>query len=184
MPYIPTGKELIDPFRLLEDAGIRAGMAVADFGCGTLGHYVFPAARLVGPEGRVEAVDILKSVLNGIENRMKLDGATNVEAIWGDLERPGGVKLPNDSIDMGLLINNLFLSKQKAAMVRECVRMVKPGGIFVLVDWKPTGISFGPPPGSRVAPEDAKKLALDAGLAFVKDLSPGKYHYGFLFKKP
>ncbi len=183
MPYIPTGKELIDPFKLLEDAGIRPGMKVADFGCGTLGHYVFPAAKLVGTAGKVYAIDILKSVLGGIESRMKLEGAHNVEMVWGDLERMGGIGLPDGLLDMGLLINNLFLSKQKDVMVKECVRMVKSGGAFVVVDWKPAG-GFGPDPAARVSPDDAKKLALDAGLQYQKDLSPGPYHYGFLFTKP
>jgi ubiquinone/menaquinone biosynthesis C-methylase UbiE len=184
MPYIPTGKELIDPFKLLEDAGIRSGMAVADFGCGTLGHYVFPAARLVGPEGKVYAVDILKSVLGGIESRMKMEGATNVELVWGDLERVGGIRLPDGSLDMGLLINNLFLSKQKEMMVKECARMVKPGGLMIIADWKPSGASFGPDPATRVQPDEAKRLAEAAGLQYVKDLDPGQYHYGFLYKKP
>lgn len=184
MVYIPTGNELIDPFKLLETAGIRVGMKVADFGCGTLGHYVFPAARMVGNEGKVYAVDILKSVLGGIASRIKLEGAANVETIWGDLERIGGISLPDSSLDMGLLINNLFLSKQKGEMVKECVRMVKPGGIFVIVDWKPSAAGIGPDPATRVGADEAKKLGLDAGLRLEKEFEPGKHHYGFIYKKP
>ncbi|MEY4722981.1 MAG: hypothetical protein RLZZ324_494 [Candidatus Parcubacteria bacterium] len=182
--YLPTGKELIDPFKILEDADIRAGYSVADFGCGTLGHYVFPAARLVGKEGKVYAIDILKSVLSGIESRMKIEGAQNVITLWGDLERVGGVKLPSESLDMGLLINNLFLSKQQGEMVRECVRMVKHGGVFVMADWKPSGATFGPPPATRVSMEVGKALATAAGLTIVKDIVPGPYHWGFVCVKP
>lgn len=182
--YIPTGKELIDPFKVLQEAGIRSGMIVADFGCGTLGHYVFPAAQLVGPEGKVYAVDILKSVLGGIESRMKLEGAMNVVTVWGDLERAGGIKLPGGMMDIGLIINNLFLSKQQDAMVKECVRMVKRGGRVVFVDWKTTGSNFGPDHATRVSVEAAKGLALAAGLAIDKDFVPGPYHYGFICTKP
>ncbi len=184
MVYIPTGKELIDPFKVLEEAGVRAGMKVADFGCGTLGHYVFPAAQLVGPDGKVYAIDILKSVLNGVESRIKLESASNVETLWGDLERPNGINLPDGALDVGLLINNLFLSKQREALVKECARMVKSGGRMVVIDWKPTGVSFGPEPGSRVSAEQAQKLAEGAGLVLEKPFEPGKYHFGLLFKKP
>jgi ubiquinone/menaquinone biosynthesis C-methylase UbiE len=184
MPYLPTGKELIDPFKLLEDTGIRAEMTVADFGCGTLGHYVFPAGRLVGPQGRVYAVDILKSVLSGIESRVKMESAGNVTTVWGDLERERGVNLPDGSVDLGLIINNLFMSSQHAALVKECARIVKPGGRMVVVDWKPSGSVIGPPPASRVAPDEARRLAEGAGLVFEKDLSPGEHHYGMLFRKP
>jgi ubiquinone/menaquinone biosynthesis C-methylase UbiE len=139
---------------------------------------------MVGKEGKVYAIDILKSVLNGIESRMKLEGSSNVETLWGDLERVGGISLPDNSLDMGLLINNLFLSKQQGTMVKECVRMVKPGGTFVLVDWKPSAAGFGPDPATRVGADQAKALAADAGLQLVKEIDPGTYHYGFVYRKP
>jgi ubiquinone/menaquinone biosynthesis C-methylase UbiE len=183
MAYLPTGKELIDPYRLLEEAGVANGHTVIDFGCGTLGHYVFPASKMVGPNGKVIAVDILKSVLSGIESRIKLESATNVTTLWGDLERVNGVKLPDGTADVGLLINNLFLSQQKEALVRECVRMVKAGSMLVVVDWKPSGISLGPAMEHRVPAEEARKLAESVGLTFVKELHPGEHHYGFLYRK-
>ncbi|MFH2062702.1 MAG: methyltransferase domain-containing protein [bacterium] len=184
MVYIPTGRELIDPFRVLEESGIRSGMTVADFGCGTLGHYVFPAAQLVGPEGRVLAVDILKSVLEGIESRRKIEGATNVETVWGDIERENGVRIGDGSVDLGLLINNLFMSRQREAMVRECVRSLRPGGRLVVIDWKPAGVNFGPASEQRVMPAEARRLVEASGLQFEREFSPGKYHYGLIGLKP
>lgn len=185
MAYLPTGKELIDPFHVLEEAGIRQEMRVADFGCGTLGHYVFPAAKMVGPRGKVFAVDILKSVLSGVESRIKMESATNVAAVWGDIEREGGVNLPDSgSVDLGLLINNLFLSHERLAMLKECTRLVRPGGTMVIVDWKTTGSTFGPDASVRVSPEEARHLAEAAGLNFVKEFTPGQYHYGLIFTKP
>lgn len=183
MAYLFTGTELINPVNVLEKAGIRADMTVADFGCGTLGHYVFPAAAMVGLRGKVFAVDILKSVLDGVEGRRKLEGEQNVVPVWGDIETVGGVPLPDVSVDIGLLINNLFMSKAKEAMVKECARMVKRGGTMVIIDWKPVGASFGPPGETRVAPEEAKRLAMAAGLQVVSDFEPGKYHYGFVCRK-
>jgi len=184
MAYIPTGKELIDPFKVLEEADTRAGMKVADFGCGTIGHYVFPASRLVGPEGRVYAVDILKSVLGGIQSRVKMETANNVETIWGDLERPKGVSIPDGELDIGLLINNLFMSRHREAMMSECVRTVRPGGKFVVIDWKPNGPAFGPDQSTRVSADEARKLAEAAGLVFLKAFEPGRFHYGLVFTKP
>jgi len=184
MAYLPTGKELIDPYKLLEAAGTRADMQVADFGCGTLGHYVFPAAKLVGPNGKVFAVDILKSVLAGVESRQKMESASNIVTVWGDLEREHGVNMADSTLDMGLLINNLFMSKQQAAMIKECVRCVKPGGLFVIVDWRPAATAIGPDVKVRVAPEVARKLGEAAGLVYERDLDPGPLHYGMLFRKP
>jgi hypothetical protein len=62
--------------------------------------------------------------------------------------------------------------------------MVKGGGKLIVVDWKPSGVSFGPEPATRVSAEEAKKLAATAGLILEKEFSPGKYHYGFVYRKP
>ena len=104
--------------------------------------------------------------------------------MWGDIERPNGVKIPDNHLDIGLLINTLFMSKQKEAMMKECARMVKPGGTFVIIDWNPAGVNFGPDGASRVTPEVSKSLAEAAGLEFGKEIDPGQYHYGFVYLKP
>lgn len=62
-----SGKELINPFKVLECAGLRKGSHIADLGCGALGHFVFSAAQMTGGEGRVYAVDIDKTALKAIE---------------------------------------------------------------------------------------------------------------------
>jgi ubiquinone/menaquinone biosynthesis C-methylase UbiE len=184
MPHLPTGSELIDPQRLLMGAGLEAGSTVAELGCGTLGHYVFPAAALVGEGGRVFAIDILKSVLSSIESRIKLEGSANVTPLWGDIERERGVDLPDASVDFALLINNVFLSKHRAAMFREGVRLVKPGGRFLVVEWRPGEAPIGPPPATRVAPEEVRRLAAAAGLVDERSLDPGELHYAYLYRKP
>jgi ubiquinone/menaquinone biosynthesis C-methylase UbiE len=183
MPNLPTGRELIDPDKVLLAGGVTEGIVVADFGCGTLGHYIFPAAHMVGATGKVYAVDILKSVLESIESRIKLEAVGNVVVVRGDLEREHGVPLADGIIDVGLLVNNLFMTKQLDALISECARMLKPGGTMVIVDWKTAGSAFGPDPASRVDPEAAKRHAVAAGLTLAKEFSPGKYHYGFVFRK-
>ena len=104
MDYLPTGRALIDPFNALEKAGIREEMRVADFGVGTVGHFLFPAAQLVGPKGHVYGVDVLQSVLQANQSRIKLAGADNVELVWGDFERLGGSRLPDTSMDMVVMV--------------------------------------------------------------------------------
>ena len=180
---LPSASELLNPVNLLTEAGIRSGMTVADFGCGTLGHFVFAASKLVGESGKVFAVDIMKSVLAGVVSRMKLENVVNIETVWGDIESMNGVKIPDGTLDIALLVNNMFLAKQKDMLVKETARTVKKGGKLVLVDWKPSG-TVGPDPASRVDAETSKKLALDAGLTLEKEFVPGPYHYGYIFVKP
>lgn len=177
--YIPSGSELLNPISLLEKAGVREGMKVADLGCGSSGHFVFPAARMIGKEGRAYAVDILKSALAGVESRMKLEGLRNVKIVWSDLEVPGGTKITEGSLDLAMLINN----RARDAMIREAVRLVKLGGKLLIVDWKLTQIPFGPPSAERVSPEETRVTAEKYGMKLQEKFEAGKYHWGLIFTK-
>src|SRR5688572_5825581 len=45
------------PRLVLEALEIRAGQTVADLGCGS-GYYAFRMSQLVGPSGKVQAIDV------------------------------------------------------------------------------------------------------------------------------
>ncbi|MCX6779720.1 MAG: hypothetical protein NT034_00885 [Candidatus Magasanikbacteria bacterium] len=66
-----SGTALIDPFEIFQKVGLSSGMRVADMGCGRTGHFVLPAARVVGEKGLVYAVDILKDVLQSLGSWVK-----------------------------------------------------------------------------------------------------------------
>lgn len=177
------GNELVDPVRLLEHAGIKQGYIVAELGCGAAGHFVFPAAHLVGPPGKVYAVDILKSVLEAINSRAKLEGVDNVEGVWADLERPGALKIPEASADLTLLVNDLSQIPARETVVREAARITKVGGTLLVADWKGGYSPLGPPPGKRVEPEAAKTLLGATGFELTSEFEAGPYHFGLVFRK-
>ena len=53
---------LHDPFKILQDAGVRAGDRVLEVGCGT-GFFTVPAARVIGEQGLLVAMDALMASL-------------------------------------------------------------------------------------------------------------------------
>lgn len=177
------GNKLIDARVLLEQAGVREGYLVAELGCGASGHFVFPAAHMVGHKGRVYAVDILKSVLSAIESRAKLEGADNVEGVWADLEKSGGMKIADGSVDLTMLVNDLSQISGKETVVREAARITKPGGTLVVGDWKATAAPLGPPPERRITPDAVKQLVGQAGFELTKEFEAGPYHFGLVFRK-
>lgn len=180
---IRGGNELIDPVKLLEQGGIKQGDIVADLGCGSAGHFVFPAAHLIGPQGKVYAVDLLKSVLSAIESRAKLEGADNVETVWSDLERAGGLKIAERSVDLTLLLNTLAQVRDKQTTVREAARILKPGGTLLVADWKMSQTPLGPPVERRLDRERAKQIVGAEGFEFAGEFEAGKHHWGLIFKK-
>src|SRR3989338_2597035 len=106
MDNIPTGTVLLNPVEVFKKIGLGLGMTVGDFGCGGAAHFPLPAARLVGAQGLVWAVDILKSALSSVISKSKLAGLGNIRPVWSNLEIFGATKVvPDNSVDVGLIVN-------------------------------------------------------------------------------
>jgi ubiquinone/menaquinone biosynthesis C-methylase UbiE len=86
--------------RFLREVGIRKGQIVLDFGCGS-GNYTIPAARIVGQEGRVYALDKDKEDLDKLMERAELEELENIER----METSGELKIDieDESFDAVLL---------------------------------------------------------------------------------
>ena len=85
---------------VLEKAGIKRGKTVLDFGCGS-GTYTIPAAKIVGKEGRVYALDKDKKVLDELMQKAESAGLRNIKRI----DTSGELKIPlaDESVDIVLL---------------------------------------------------------------------------------
>ncbi|MFC1612256.1 class I SAM-dependent methyltransferase [Patescibacteria group bacterium] len=174
---IPTGSELLNSDKIIKKLDLKEGYIVADLGCGTSGHFVFPSARLVGEKGKVYAVDILKSALSSIESRAKMQNIYNVEALWADIEVQKGVNMPDESCDAIYLIN----VHAKPEMLREALRLLKKNGKLLIVDWKPDVSDFGP--ASKIASEEAKTRAEELNLQLQEEFEAGPKHWGLIYIK-
>ncbi|MBI4276294.1 methyltransferase domain-containing protein, partial [Candidatus Uhrbacteria bacterium] len=133
------GTNLLDSLGILERFGIAQGMHVGDFGCGGAGHFVFPAARLVGDTGLVYAVDILEPVLSSIDAKAKSEGFTNIKTVRSNIETVGATNIPEKILDALLIINLLFQNTKFADILREGSRLMKPNTKLLVIEWKPSG---------------------------------------------
>jgi ribosomal protein L11 methylase PrmA len=84
--FLRRPPSLLDPIRRLLEPPLRLigpyvkkGQVVADLGCGT-GYYTLPLAELVGPEGKVYAVDLGKRSIQALKKKVEKSGFHNVEA--------------------------------------------------------------------------------------------------------
>jgi ubiquinone/menaquinone biosynthesis C-methylase UbiE len=179
--YVRSGTELINPFKLLERVGVREGQRVADLGCGSLGHFVFPAAQLVGGSGVVYAVDIQRNVLEHIERLAKEQQFFNVVPVWSDIDVFRATRVEPASLDLTLLINNLYLSQNHESLMKEMARLTRPGGRIVVVEWKPGQSPIGPTPEHRIDPASAKKELTSPLIKLYDEFEAGEFHYGLIY---
>ena len=182
MPIVSGESILLDAEKVLSHLKIGEGMRVGELGCGGRGHFVFPAVRLVGSKGRGYAVDILKACLTSIEHQAKEEHWPQVMTVWSNLEVVGAAKIPSGDLDRATLINILFQSQKISLILTEARRLLKPGGLLLMVDWKRESSPFGPAPNRRIAAEEAISLAEKSGFKSLEQFAAGPHHYGIIFQ--
>ena len=168
------------PQEVIAHLRLQSGTTVADFGAGS-GVYALAIAKVVGPEGRVYAIDIQKELLARLAREASSLHLRNIEVIRGDLEQAHGSTLASSSVDFVFIANLLFQTSAKYTLVCEAKRILKSGGRIALVDWSGSFGGLGPQPDQVLASDEAKKVFAEAGFAFLHDFPAGDQHYGLMF---
>ena len=114
---------------ILSEAPIKPGDTVLDFGCGT-GSYTFIVAKIVGPQGRVVALDIHPLAIKHVENLAQSRGISNVDVVQSDSE----TGLENESVDVILLFDIFHMLNDPNRILRELCRVLKPDGHICVND--------------------------------------------------
>jgi ubiquinone/menaquinone biosynthesis C-methylase UbiE len=178
------GNVLLSEELILDKAQIGDKMRVGNLGCGSSGHFVFPAAVRVGKKkGIIFAVDILKTVLERIDRRARQENYSNIQTVWSNLEVFGATKIESGSLDVVLLINILYQSHKRAEILREAIRLLKKDGRLVAVEWKNVSSPLGPPVEDRVKQDLLEEAGKKLGLKLDEEFSAGQFHYGLVFTK-
>jgi SAM-dependent methyltransferase len=105
-------------------AELREGETVLDLGSGG-GIDVILSAKRVGPTGTAYGVDMTDEMLALAQQNARDAGVTNVHFLKGVIEQ---IPLPANSVDVVISNCVINLSVDKAAVLTEIARVLKPGG--------------------------------------------------------
>jgi arsenite methyltransferase len=111
-------------------ADLREGDVVLDLGSGG-GIDVILSGKRVGPTGIAYGLDMTDEMLALAQQNAREAGATNVHFLKGIIE---AIPLPASSVDVVISNCVINLSTDKAAVLTEIARVVKPGGRIGISD--------------------------------------------------
>lgn len=154
-------------------AQLSPGEVVLDLGSGG-GLDVLLSARRVAPSGHAYGVDMTDEMLE-LANRNKAQaGIENATFLRGTIEK---VPLPDAAVDVVISNCVINLADDKAAVIREAFRVLRPGGRFAVSDM----VELRPLPlpvkqaldawagcvAGTIPIEEYRRLLLDAGFESV-----------------
>lgn len=160
----------IAPERLLREAGLKPGDAIADIGCGP-GFFAIPAAHIVGEKGVVYAVDTEEKMLGRLMERRP---PANVMPLKST---ESSIPVKDSAVDIAFLGYMLHEAEDKPLFLKEVKRIIKAGGAVLIIDWKKKQEDEGPPVEERLTEEDVIGLLKGAGFENAKALSLNESHY-------
>ena len=122
-PLLPIFK---NPYKLLRAAGLKQGQKVLEVGCGP-GFFTIPAAKIVGNEGVVYAVDVHPLAIERVKEKIEREGIKNVTPIHANVSDTG---LPDQSIDLAFIFGLRYIAGGLENVIAEIHRILKPGGVL------------------------------------------------------
>lgn len=118
----------MSPWSLLDEFGIERGQTVVDYGCGP-GSYLRRASELVGPEGKVFALDINELAIKAVMRRINRKQLHNVTAVQADGKRSS---LPNETADVIYALDMFHMVSAPEVFLQELNRICKDKGVLFI----------------------------------------------------
>ncbi len=169
----PERRKWQDPEKILTQIGLKPGMVFVDLGCGE-GYFALPAARMVGPKGKVIAVDINKSAIARLRQQADAEGLRQLIAEVKAAEETAACEGCADVVFFGIDLHDFANPVQ---VILNAKVMLRPSGRLVDLDWKAESMQFGPPLEKRFSVIKARRLIESVGFHVSSVEEVGPYHY-------
>jgi ubiquinone/menaquinone biosynthesis C-methylase UbiE len=155
---------------------------VVDYGAGT-GIYTVAMAAAV-PRGRVFAVEALPRLVELFREKITPDLAPRICLVeTGD----NVVPVDDAEADRVVMVDVLHHLYDQPEALEEVVRVLRPGGLFVVLDWGDVERPVGPPLGHVLGLEAVREIVAGMGLDVIEAHEPGDllpYHVAVVAQKP
>ena len=109
---------------------LKPGQTVIDYGCGPA-RYIRDASAMVGPSGKVIAVDIHPLAIKKVNDKIKKFGLSNVSA---SLASGYKTDIESETADVVYALDMFHMIEQPKELLTELSRLVKTDGRVIIED--------------------------------------------------
>ena len=178
-----SSRQILNPSKVLSAIGLKEGETFLDAGSGD-GYMSIAASSIVGENGKVYSIDIYEESMNNLINEIENQKIKNITPIVADISEK--IPIENGIIDicyMANVLHGFVENKDVDEVMKEIIRIIKPKGIFTVVEFKKEDTAHGPPLNVRITPEEVKNIVENYDLTVKSIEDVGKYHYTVIASK-
>ncbi len=175
--------DLIEVDKFFSVLNLQKGISFLDLACGR-GPYCLAASEIVGEMGRVYGVDLWEEGIGLLKSAAASRGITNIAAIVCDAGKQ--IPIEDHRIDvclMATVLHDFVEDKIDQKVIHEVLRVVKPGGVVAVMEFKKIDGPPGPPRHIRLSPEQVDDLLIPSGFRQEQCADVGPYNYLLVYKK-
>ena len=163
---------------LLKNLAVKPGMVVADIGAGS-GYHSALLSKMVGT-GKVFAVDVEPEMIAYLKARIKQEKLSRIVPVLSTEQK---VSLPENAIDMMLLVDVYHEFSFPYEMALSMQAALKPGGKLVLVEFRAEDPTVPIKTIHKMSEAQAIKEFKAAGFAFDKNIDNLPWQHCMVFTK-
>jgi ubiquinone/menaquinone biosynthesis C-methylase UbiE len=174
--------DLINTEEMFAIIDLKPHSTFLDLACG-VGNYSVEVANRIGEKGTVYAVDLWQEGIAALNQKISVAGIKNIQTRVADITtRLPFEEISVDSCLLATVLHDLSLSGQKS-VIEEAVRLLTPGGMLNIVEFKKIEKGPGPPLRIRMDEQDVDSLVTKFGFTKVAGGDVGEFNYLLRYEK-
>ena len=164
---------------LLRELGLKPGMDVMDVGAGT-GYYSRRMASLVGPNGKVYAIDVQPEMIEMLNAVAIRPGLANIKPVLGSEK---SVTLPDSVADLAIMVDVYHELEFPSEMLTSITRALRPRGRIVFVEYRAEDPRVPIKPLHKMSEAQIRREASQNGLIWERTARTLPWQHVVIFRK-
>jgi precorrin-6B methylase 2 len=167
------------PQAVIDALDIEPGQTIADLGAGS-GYYSFRIAPIVGPNGKVLAIDVQPAMLSAIHTRAQRERVENLETALARADDPHLAPASVDLLFMVDVYHELEYPYEVMTRVREAL---KPGGRVALIEYRKEDPNVPIKEVHKMSEQQIVRELTAAGFKHLRTVRTLPLHHVVIFSK-